>query len=77
MLMVTVLTGCPAGPTSGMSLEAAPDGDIEILAIDQDGGIAHQPGRFLQSVKPLGFQTGAGGLLGVVVRSLSRVGADS
>jgi len=51
MLMVPVLTGCPAGPTSGMSLEAAPDGDIEILAIDQDGGIAHQPGRFLQSVK--------------------------
>ena len=51
MLMVTVLTGCPAGPTSGMSLEKAPDGDIEILAIDKDGGIEHQAGRFLQAVK--------------------------
>lgn len=51
LFALITLTGCPAGPTSGMSLEESPDGDIEILAIDKDGGIAHQPGRFLQAVR--------------------------
>lgn len=51
VLALIALTGCPAGPTSGMTLEKSPDGDIEILAIDKDGDIAHQPGRFLQAVR--------------------------
>ena len=37
VLALIALTGCPAGPTSGMTLEKSPDGDIEILAIDKDG----------------------------------------
>ncbi|MEY4185633.1 MAG: thioredoxin [Planctomycetota bacterium] len=51
LLALFALTGCSAGPTSGMSLETAPDGDIEILTIDKNGDIAHQPGRFLQAVR--------------------------
>ena len=52
LVLLPLVAGCSGGPTSGMALdEKAPDGDVEILTIDKDGGIAHQPGRFLQSVK--------------------------
>mgnify|MGYP003344349477 CR=1 FL=1 len=52
LVLLPLVAGCSGGPTSGMALdEKAPDGDVEILTIDKDGGIAHQSGRFLQSVK--------------------------
>lgn len=46
-----LLAGCQEGPTTGRPIGNAPDGVVDVLVLDKDGGIQHVEGKFLEAIK--------------------------
>ena len=49
--LLTGIVGCGGGPTNGRPIAGCPDGSVDVLTVNSDGGIEHRSSSFLAEVQ--------------------------